>query len=301
MNQYNYRKIKWLRAIRQKFMHLAPRLYVTLSKLASKYILFKREREYLRGGLPSKSEQPSILYFGMNRAASMFLLESFERLAVAHDIEAVNLSRYFVHSDRRKVSQFANEEEAGKLFRPKGYFYGSLRDDVVLRDIDQYRGLAVIRDLRDVAVSYYYARREAHTLTDEKFIEWRERALSLTIDEHVPELAEEIAQQYGYFISLKNRSSNMMVMRYEDMMGDFGSWMSDVTNHLGLDQTPEIVEEIVSAATFTVSEENASSHRRSGKAGAYLKKLKPETVNLLNERYGDLLEAFGYEIEPSND
>lgn len=294
MSKYQYRRISCLRSIRQKFMYMAPRQYVILSKFASKHFFFKRERKYLKGKLPSQSDRSSILYFGMNRAASMFLLEAFESLAIAHGLQAVDLSRYFVHSDRRQLDQLANEDDAMRLFRPKGYFYGSLRQNIALRDLSSYRMFAVVRDLRDVAVSYYFARRQAHTLTDEKFIEWRERALSMSIDEHVPELAEEIAEQYRYFIALKKRSPDMLIKRYEDMIDDFPQWMKEVTNHLDLDEQPELTANIVSAATFTVSHEDASSHRRSGKSGAYLDKLKPETVKLLNDKYGDLLNEFGY-------
>ena len=87
----------------------------------------------------------------------------------------------------------------------------------------------------------------------------------------------------------------MLIKRYEDMMDDFPKWMAEVTQHLGLDDQPELTANIVSAATFTVAKEDASSHRRSGKSGAYLDKLKPETVKLLNDKYGDLLQEFGYE------
>lgn len=297
MNRYAYRGIGWLRSLRQRFMHAAPHQYVRLSKFASRHVLFRRERRYLRGGVPSTSGKPSILFFGMNRAASMFLLESLSSLAEAHDMEPLDLVRYFVHSDRSQMRQLEDPDVAGGLFRPKGYFYGSLRGDIAIPNLGEYRTLCVVRDLRDLAVSYYYARRDAHTLTDEKFIEWRERARNATLDEHVPELAEEIAEQFREIAALRSRAPETLVCRYEDMVEDFPGWLAGVVEHLGLDEHPELVSAMIEKASFTVGEADTSSHRRSGRSGEYSHRLKAETVALLNERHGELLKQFGYAVE----
>ena len=283
-----------IRKFRQWFMNTMPGLYVRLSKLVCRHVLFQRERRYLNGELEPRTGEPSVIFFGGHRAASMFLGKVFSQLAADAELRRVDLESYFLHTDRSKVDQLFTAGECEPLFRKEGYFFGPLRRPVLLEDLDSYRVILVLRDLRDVLTSGYYSIVYAHTVIDELHLEARERAAAQGVDEYVRENLPAWKARYLEVLDWAD-TSGIRVERYEDMVEDFGGWLRRVPPPLGLDGNQRLIEEIISQADFDVVKEDKTAHKRSVKAGSHARKLQPETREFLDRELAEVLERMGYQ------
>jgi hypothetical protein len=63
------------------------------------------------------------------------------------------------------------------------------------------------------------------------------------------------------------------------------------------DVSPSLINKIKSEADFTVQKENISSHKRQITPGDNKRKLKPETIEILNDRFADILDTLGYDVD----
>lgn len=48
-------------------------------------------------------------------------------------------------------------------------------------------------------------------------------------------------------------------------------------------------------ANFSVAREDLNSHKRQVQPGYHKRKLKPETIEILNDRFAEILETLGYD------
>ena len=189
------------------------------------------------------------------------------------------------------------------IFKPNGYLYsvfGGMVDGIP--NLDQYLVLLMIRDPRDLLVSGYYSIVYSHAVPDEHsgkhdpFLQLRHTARAKTIDEFV--IAEsdstyKILDRYKTL--LLDKYPHTYVTRYEQMTSDLPGWLMDLLNHCQLEISSGAFQSIVSENTRAVpSVENIHQHIRKGKAGDYKEKLKPETIQYLNEKFASLLGVFGY-------
>ena len=88
-----------------------------------------------------------------------------------------------------------------------------------------------------------------------------------------------------------------MVWRYEELIADFAGFLAHVNDAFELGHDKRYIASIASKESFTVQSEDKFAHKRSVSAGAYLKKLKPETVVYLNELFADVLVFFDWEAD----
>ena len=75
---------------------------------------------------------------------------------------------------------------------------------------------------------------------------------------------------------------NVLFVTYEKMVTDFDTWLDSIIEFLKLKVSPELVSKIKEEADFTVKEENIYAHKRQVLPGEHQRKLKPETIEILN-------------------
>jgi hypothetical protein len=80
------------------------------------------------------------------------------------------------------------------------------------------------------------------------------------------------------------------------MVADFPGWLDRLAIHVGLDKEAEILQEIRKEADFSVKKEDERSQRRQITPGDHLRKLKPETIWQLNERFEPVLKRLDYKL-----
>ncbi len=176
----------------------------------------------------------------------------------------------------------------------------------------------IVRDPRDVAVSFYHHNVKAKNIPDDypmtsfvprfiagefdpKFGSWRDNVLS--------------------WLSVRGDSPDFMMLRYEDMKRDTAGALLQVLDFLQrcsfrkLDSSPEVLQKAVElsspermrelekkeAANWVLTKKTRSDKPfvRTAKAGGWKSQLAPESVAAIESAWGDLMHRLGYETSPA--
>jgi hypothetical protein len=182
-----------------------------------------------------------------------------------------------------------------------GYCFGPFRGPMVLNMVDMSanRLFVHVRDPRDCVVSAYYSFGFSHTSPPgkeekERFLERREKILSQQIDDYVVEEIGTVVKRIRAYLKHAKRSERHMISRYEDMVGDFPTWVRAVSAFIGGQDGSAAVDRLVRDISFETKGEDIHKHKRQVLPGDHRRKLTPETIARLNEICGDLLPTLGY-------
>jgi hypothetical protein len=188
------------------------------------------------------------------------------------------------------------------LFVTKMHIQGSEHNVDVLRKAG-VKYVIVYRDLRDVAISYYYYVRQ--TPWHPEFPVYSR----LTLSEGLMEFGRQTLEDYAEWVRswhLRRDQGMSMVIRYEDMLVDTIGVVTKVAKHLGLDSRPDTISTIVQANSFEKlssgrkhGETDNESFFRSGISGNWKKLFTSEIKELYKQKVGDFLIEFGYEQNKS--
>ena len=173
----------------------------------------------------------------------------------------------------------------------------------------------IVRDPRDVAISFYHHNVKARNIPDDypmtsfvprfiegefdrKFGSWRDNVLS--------------------WISVRGESPNFMMLRYEEMKRETAGAVLQVVDFLErcsfrkIDSSAKALERAIElsspermralekeeAASWVLTKSTRSDKPfvRTAKAGGWKSQLAPESVDLIESAWGDLMQRLGYEL-----
>lgn len=173
----------------------------------------------------------------------------------------------------------------------------------------------VVRDPRDVAISFYHHNVKARNITDD-----------YPLNSFVPRfIAGEFDQRFGSWrdnvlswVSLRGENPNFMMLRYEDMKRDAAGALLHVVAFLEhcsfrkIDSSPEALRQAIELSSpermRTLEKEEAANwvltrstrsdkpFVRTAKAGEWKSQLAPESVAAIESAWGDLMQSLGYEL-----
>jgi hypothetical protein len=173
----------------------------------------------------------------------------------------------------------------------------------------------VVRDPRDVAISFYHHNVKARNIPDD---------FPMTI--FVPRfIAGEFDQKFGSWrdnvlswISLRSENPNFTMLRYEEMKRDTARSLLHVVTFLEhcsfrkIDSSPEALQRAIElsspermralekeeAASWVLTKSTRSDKPfvRTAKAGGWKSQLAPESVEAIESAWGDLMQNLGYEL-----
>jgi hypothetical protein len=267
------------------------------------YHRYRLERQVIKGKHTSHSSHPSILFFTVYKAASSFIGSFMEKIVKEAGMTLVDLDGYFFELGEGRVWESSRRVIKTIPYQPTGYFYGPFRSfNRGITNIDDYKILLVIRDPRDVIVSSYFSMysHAAPLIEDNKQIQIRrdrrKKKLELTVDNYVMNKLNEpgyLDKYYEYYQELMDKP-NVLLLKYEDMVYDFDTWLNRLLKFLDLEVSESLMVEIKAAASFKVDKEDVYKHKRQVTPGDYKRKLKPETIEALNAKSYEILERFSY-------
>lgn len=162
---------------------------------------------------------------------------------------------------------------------------------------DPFSGLLVFntRDVRDIMVSGYYGFLRLHSggLSNPG----NASNYDLGIDNYVvrvlaPFMKNNITAFTRYFKETREAHRHL---KYETMIGNFDEWSRALFDFFGY--SPKTLHDFVGRFQHEFrppDTEQIDSHKRAVVANQYLAKLKPETIQFLNEYFEEYLKTFHY-------
>lgn len=195
-------------------------------------------------------------------------------------------------------------------FNKKGHVYGPIRlstkGELVKRllvsptsnsdFIKDKTAIFFVRDPRDILVSQYYSFGFTHVLNPvedrrEKQLKKREKTQSLTLDEYVIENVNDQVENFLGLFELSNLAKRSVILKYEDMVEKYDDFIKDLLKIVDLDQ--KVIENTYQKSRPKKNIDN-TSHQRSGRVKHFENELKPETINVLNNKLKEVLIKFDY-------
>lgn len=262
-------------------------------------MIFQRERKGWRGADTDPGNgRPSLVFFSHYRCASMMLMRRLKDLTSGLGYRVLNYQT-FIHTwpigERENFMHNVEENRRFRRFNPLGRFYTPLRFYVDIPDVEKFRVHLLLRDPRDVLVSRYFSEKFAHIRIDERFNQHCLEVEQMDIDQFALHFLEDVAGHYDLYQRNWNKMRQLRFVRYEDMIADFPGYLQGMNAFYDCGKSESEVAAIAAKENFEVTKEDKFAHKRSVKARSFESKLKPETIDALNERFAGLLDFFGWE------
>ena len=167
----------------------------------------------------------------------------------------------------------------------------------------------IVRDPRDVALSYYDFQRKYRQIEDqyplEQYVEDFVQGRLISIDWGT--WAENVAS----WIYTRGKNRNFLLLRYEDMMKDTIHELTRIARFFGIEPEPARLQQAIERSSADRMRELekqeadqwvATKNRRKdipfvrvAKAGGWRTSLPAKSVELIENAWGDLMTTLGYE------
>ncbi len=260
--------------------------------------------------------QEKVLIYTVHKAASMFLHRVTSEVADELDIDYYSINDDAHHNAIRQESwkAFIENEDRTGCFGP---IRAGTADPAIPEPLAAYRAVLHLRDPRDVLTSLFFSHAYSHARgagrfnpSDEQRDEWQQAG----IDEYVQNRAPEILGRYQQLCDQLLGRDNVLFVKYEDLIADYGSWLQQflaafsavpppTRKWLGLvayQNTPSRIHRKLYRKhkhEFSVSAEDVKQHKRQVIPGDHRRKLAGPTIENLNEQFHAVLTTLGYDVE----
>ncbi len=263
---------------------------------------FRNEIALLNKNHANRSQQQSILVFTLEKSASVYISGIFKRLTEHAGMTHIDFGSYFWRKGDPPQGVYEPPGSGGDIYKTKGYCFGPFRILInAVPDYNNYKIILHLRDPRDVLVSAYFSYFYNHyfPLANRRYSKflWEQvkKAWRLKIDRYVLAAAPQMCKRYQAYCRKFLGKSNVLFVKYEEMVTDFCGWINKIINFSGLDIKEGFLKALIAEADFGVGKEDIYSHRRQVTPGDYKRKLKRETIAELDGIFAEVLKDLGYE------
>lgn len=263
---------------------------------------FPNEMALLEGRSRPDGSGTSVVLFTQHKCASVYTRELFRTLALDSGLIPVNYENLVFNGEVLPHERERIYGAGGKAVYPeRGYCFAPIRAwHAGIPDPESYRTVLMLRDPRDVLVSFYFSMAYSHSVPEadtavrEHVLAERETAAVADIDSYVIERSGFFLETYENYLQNVFGRPNVLFVTYEQMVGDYEGWLDRVVEHCGFTPSPATRERLVRESNFQVDQEDPTRHRRQVTPGDHRRKLRPETIEALNQRFAKVLESLGY-------
>lgn len=254
-----------------------------------------------------------VLLYTLHKSASMFLHGLLRDLAKVYRLEhfSMNYEKMYEPIHGRSWNKYIDENNG--LFGPIRIFEA---EPNIPADLTNYSVILHTRDPRDILTSLYYSHTYSHKTweggfnpSDEKRKKWEE----MGIDQYVLRNKNQ-KKKFQHLLTELWDQPGVIRVTYEEMVTDYASWLRKILlafEHLpfpGKNLFPliskELTPELLYSRLYTkykddfkIKKEDIKSHKRQVTPGDFRRKLKPETIDQLNQNYSEILHALNYSVD----
>ncbi|MCG8307963.1 MAG: sulfotransferase domain-containing protein [Cytophagales bacterium] len=267
---------------------------------------FKTEIQLLKNKHHYPSSVPSIIHFSLNKSATTFVKDLLFEIGSSKGMIPVRLHDYAFKTKLPYFDSlsFDEMEKYKHIFKSHGYVYsvfGGMVENIEM--LSKLKVIFMVRDPRDILVSEYFSVAHSHPVPSKNgnkvddFISKRNFAKEVDIDTYVLNQSQKIRSIYDRYLHLLIRKGhNIHLTKYEDMVEDFGSWLTNLLNYLELEVSSAFRKSIENKFDRAKPKaEDKKSHNRKGKRGDYLEKLNASTIDKLNAEFAEVIREFKFD------
>lgn len=191
------------------------------------------------------------------------------------------------------------------LLEREGFVFYSFRWLQKLPELAAFetaRKIFMIRDPRDIAVSYYFSMAKSHGVpksgrTREMLLKLREDTGRMDIDAFVQAgKAGPVLRNIERFGGFLDRPDSVFY-RYEDVIFEKRDWVARIARDLDVDLPREKAHEIADRHDLLPEKEDPTKHIRSVRPGGWREKLSTESVRHIETAHPTFFEHLGYRRE----
>jgi hypothetical protein len=237
-----------------------------------------------------------MIFFTVHRCASRYVTNILKKLVEESDMCHVDIGGYLWNGGIIYTEPQNIYRKFGYLYGP---FYGMDKEELIIpiENLDDFKILYMLRDPRDVLTSYYF--HWGYELYSnpavEDYLKVRsEETLAMTIDEWVLEKFPLFLERYKTYLEKFNNKPGILFIKYEDMLEDFDNWLNNIIRFIDVNVKKGTIESIKRKANFKVDKEDVKAHKRQVIPGDHKRKLKKETINILNSQFNKILDELDY-------
>jgi len=167
----------------------------------------------------------------------------------------------------------------------------------------QYKTICVVRDPRDIVVSWYFSMLKTHGLMG-KVYKYRKALKKITIDEGLHYCIDELALKFSAMRTWFNNTNdpNMLIVKFEDLVQYPTTTFSKVFEFCNIEITKGELESVLSRYTKEKMRENDLKRRTDKSDSHYRVKRSKHSDYFTEEHYnhfykvtGNLTDVMGYE------
>lgn len=249
----------------------------------------------LNGNIKNAYTKKSVLFFTVHKSASTFFNTYLKDLAAQTGHTHIDINGYFSTYGKKGLEKQNETEFKNKAFKKTGFIYGPLRNYISVPGIEEYPIVLILRDPRDVLTSQYFSIKNSHPLLTPQLIERRKIAQASTVDEHaLSSQSDRFVKTYTEYLTNVYGKSNVLFIKYEELITDFRTCLEKINKHCGFGLTNEQISLLDRTDSFKKKKEDQLTHVRKISAGDHKEKLKPETIEILNQKFEGILRTLNY-------
>lgn len=243
---------------------------------------------------PSKSaEIRGVDVHAVHKSATMFLYHFFKQLSEQHGFQ------YFSENNQpaNEGNLLASNQENFCRCPIRNFEPIESRFD---HPVKRHR-IFHIRDPRDILVSEYFSFGWIHPTQDSELDQVRKSLQKMSIDDyvlhHCTQREYPLEKRYSSLVERVLDPEREIVVTYETMVTDFPKWLARVVPVFGIRYSKLAVLQLAwrYRNEFKTKQETLT-HKRCITPGDHRRKLKPATIDALNQRFESILTKFGYEF-----
>ena len=286
----------------QRFM--TPKL-AGLIKNGIAYPRFKSQLAEARKGYQEfghQYKQHTLFVAGLPKSGTTWLEKMLSTIPGFHEIMIPEA----VYYEQKNIGSHDFDYPTDTFFRLskslsviKLHVHGSSNNQEILAK-EGLKYVVLFRDLRDVAVSYYFYVRNTPWHPEHKTY-----SKFMSVQEGLHEFSKVLLPEYKNWVdSWRSASKELcLIERYEDLRTDTHTVMNRIIDHYQLGLSNELQEQIIEKNSFgnlasgrKAGEDNSSSFFRKGVSGDWKNHFDEELKAIYKKQISDFLISEGYEL-----